>query len=155
MYEKIEKQYGELFVNISEELETQVRKLCIPEEYQTDDVIFEEGSEAENLYILVSGEIELKYSLPLKHETMEVSITKLKSGQAFGWSALSQNRHYSLKAIATTKSKTLCISGTQLMTLMEEYPELGYPVMKYVLNIVDARLQDTRNELRWLLSSCS
>jgi CRP-like cAMP-binding protein len=142
-----------LFQGVPHEAVGPVQALCSSREYQAGDTIFAEGEQANDVFILGSGKVELSFTLPQHAKVTEVRITEVHPGEVFGWSALGVAQEWTARACAIHDSKVICLPGIELKKLMDADARLGYPVLNYMLHLVATRLRDTRHQLRWLLGA--
>ncbi|MFN3534364.1 MAG: cyclic nucleotide-binding domain-containing protein, partial [Desulfatiglandales bacterium] len=80
-----------------------IRPLVSVRRYNDRDVVFREGEEATEFFILYSGLILLEVSAS---PIMDITIGTIKPGYSFGWSALMQPpAHYTTHAISSGASE--------------------------------------------------
>lgn len=123
--------------------------LCRGSSFRQGAVIFKEGDEAKELYILTDGRIVLEIELrPIPDRpAIPTAIEVITKGEATGWSAVVEPHTYVASARCMTNCTTLAINGEMLRKLMQDDPALGYEVMKRVSKIIARRLVDTRLRL--------
>ena len=92
--------------------------------FKQDELIFEEGIEADGFYIILSGRVSLQKDF--EQDSKEISI-KLR-GDYFGEEGLEDNRTRELSAIAITNVIAIHIDQEQLFALMESYPQIIDPI---------------------------
>jgi CRP-like cAMP-binding protein len=122
---------------------SQLRKLVpLAEEkaFPAETVIFREGAKSSFLYLIVSGEVALDRWLD--HYT--VRIQTLRAGDAMGWSALTSDARTHFQARALTPVSTVAFAGDRLLAACDQDPQMGYPLMKRLLELVTERLDRTR-----------
>ena len=141
-----------LFTGLPSDVLERIRGLVREREFKENTTIFSEGDPAEELFILVSGEVELDYTLPNQPGTT-LKITRIAPGEVFAWSALAGAGRLSAKGRTLKKSRVYTIPGPGLCEILESRPAAGYLVMSRLTALVASRLRDTRLQLRWLLSS--
>jgi CRP/FNR family cyclic AMP-dependent transcriptional regulator len=113
-----------------------IGRLCFEKTYQNGDVIFPEGTNSDELYIIVQGEVDIQVNPALvsdkpKESYQPVTIATLRRGQSFGEIALVDNGMRSATARAVQdKTRLLIIPRDKLMQLCNTYPELGYRLMQ-------------------------
>jgi CRP-like cAMP-binding protein len=99
----------------------------------TGDIIFEEGSASDELYVIVNGEVDIIVG-PDDYEansgSTPLTIATLRRGQSFGEMALvSQGIRAATARCSQHDSSLMVIPRRHLMQLFEQYPTLGYKVM--------------------------
>ncbi|MBW2054517.1 MAG: cyclic nucleotide-binding domain-containing protein [Deltaproteobacteria bacterium] len=105
-----------------------------------------EGQQAEELFILKEGAVEL---LTQVEDGFELPIAMLRNpGECTGTSSLVAPYVYNLNSRCAADSKLLVINKTALKKLMLEDHELGCIVMKNLAQHLLDRLKETRQELK-------
>jgi len=114
-----------------------------------DAIIFDEGHEAAELYLLQSGRVALEMQVQPMPDgpVIPTALEVISKGECFGWSALVEPHFYTLAARCMTNSTVLAISGKTLRDAMADDPLLGYQIMGKLAEIVAHRLADTRLRL--------
>ena len=109
------------------------------ENYEAGQRIFEEKSQANLLYIVLKGEVEIKMSADKGLELLRIDT--VGPGEFFGWSALTEP--FTLTAAAWTMEKTelLVFKGEVLRDLFKKNNHIGYKVMKKVASVISSRLR--------------
>ena len=93
-----------------------------PQTWVAGTVIFEQDDYAEYLYLVVSGEVTIRYK---PHDGPVMTVTRVQPGGIFGWSAAMNNPAYTSGAVCSLDSEVLRIRGTDLRVICEKHPELG------------------------------
>jgi CRP-like cAMP-binding protein len=109
-------------------------------DFEANRVIFSEGEECDEFYLIVSGRVALEIvpqGEPLRIET-------LSAGDEFGWSTFLEGTGKLFRARTLLPVKALVFDGAQLRQLCESDPAFGYVLMRRVLSIVAERLQSAR-----------
>jgi len=116
-----------------------IKPLVTVKRFRDRDVVFREGEEAMEFHMLYSGLILLE--MPIG-PVMDITLGTIKPGYSFGWSALMPPpTHYTTHAISSGNSEVFCLPGKELQTMMDEDPELGYRLLRGVVNILKKRLE--------------
>ena len=140
---------SELLAGLDTSRLEKISTLCRGDNQPKDAIIFNEGHEAAELYLLQSGRVALEMQVqpvpdgPVIPTALEV----VSKGECFGWSALVEPHFYTLDARCMTNSTVLAISGNMLLGAMADDPVLGYQIMGKLTEIVARRLADTRLRL--------
>ncbi|MGB9521965.1 MAG: Crp/Fnr family transcriptional regulator, partial [Anaerolineales bacterium] len=109
---------------------------------------FEQGESAENLYLVVSGEVIVRYK---PEDGPELIVARVKQGGIVGWSAALGSRHYTSGAICGCDSQLLCVRGEDLRSLCNRYPDTGVLVLERLADVIAERLNSTHAEVVKLL----
>ncbi|HSM26136.1 MAG TPA: cyclic nucleotide-binding domain-containing protein [Anaerolineaceae bacterium] len=92
--------------------------------FKQEEILFEEGMEADGFYIILSGRVSLQSNFD--HEPKEISIKN--RGDYFGEEGLKTGGNRELSAIAITNVIAIHIDQDQLFELMETYPQIIEPI---------------------------
>jgi CRP-like cAMP-binding protein len=114
--------------------------------YQEGETIFREGDNAEQLYILLQGNISIQVQLSSRPERITVSVIS-QPNQSFGWSGVVAPYHYTASALCKTGCRLLAINGQQLLQVLQEEPASGFIVMQRIAGIISSRLRNSRMAL--------
>jgi CRP-like cAMP-binding protein len=111
--------------------------------FERDQVIFREGDECSEFYLIVNGLIGLEIAAP--GHTFRVQT--LFAGDELGWSALLMGRGKHFQARTLDRVDALAFEGSELLAACHEDKEFGYALMERLLAVVAERLQATRLQL--------
>jgi CRP/FNR family transcriptional regulator, cyclic AMP receptor protein len=115
--------------------------------------LFHEGDNAEGLYLILQGGVDLKLKLDEKRN-LYGTLTTLHEGNALGWSSLVEPYVYTLGAVATGQTRLIRINGEELRGLLKEQPEQGYIFMQRLAQAMATRvnlLSERAPGLSWRL----
>ena len=84
--------------------------------------IFEQGEPASYLYLLIKGEVIIRFK---PYDTPPITLTRLRAGDVFGWSAVLGSTHYTSSLVSETEIETIRIRGSRLLALVRDHPETG------------------------------
>jgi CRP-like cAMP-binding protein len=104
-------------------------------EYKAGDVIFREGDSANELFIIQSGEVEIRLGNRLLEKLPQFSI--------FGEMALIDSAPRSASAVAATDVKLVPVGEKQLLFLISNTPHFALNVMR----VMARRLRVTNRSL--------
>jgi CRP/FNR family cyclic AMP-dependent transcriptional regulator len=124
----------------------QLRKLlplAVEQHFDIGQLVFREGDQSSFLYLIVSGDIALEMII----EGKPVRVQTLHAGEAMGWSALSAASTTHFQTRALTPVSAIAFSGEQIRDACDRDPEMGYALMKRLLELVTERLDATRIQL--------
>ena len=121
-------------------------KLCL---YPTGTTIFEQGDTAEFLYLMVRGEVVIRYK-PEDGPTM--TVTHILPGCVFGWSAALGNVAYTSEAECATDCEVLQVNGAQLRSLCDSHPEMGKIILDRLSAVIAERWQNRQAQVVSILA---
>lgn len=111
-----------------------IASIGVEKRFQRGELIFGEGSEGKELYVIASGEVEIELdpSLVGREPTDSVFVAAtLGRGQSFGEIALVDEGKRSAGARAASHdTRLVIIPRDKLMLLCDTYPQLGYRLMR-------------------------
>jgi CRP/FNR family transcriptional regulator, cyclic AMP receptor protein len=115
-----------------------------PVAFAAGEVLFSAGSPAAGCWLLEQGLVQLGTDVPGRGL---VVVQTLGPGDVLGWSWLVPPRRWHYTAAASTAATAIEIDTERLLTLADADPALGYPLSAGFIEIVVARLQNTRSRL--------
>jgi CRP/FNR family transcriptional regulator len=105
------------------------------------EAIFREGDRSAFLYLILSGRISLRMSLP---NQKSLAIGTLEPGEELGWSAVRRSKPYTATAVAIGTVEVVRIAAEGLAKVFESDPRIGYYTCRGLLGIVAERLEEAR-----------
>jgi CRP/FNR family transcriptional regulator, cyclic AMP receptor protein len=134
-----------------------VASICTERDYNEGDIIFEENTNGEELYVIANGEVEIQVDPSLVDKNSASSsrtIATLRRGQSFGEVSLVDEGLRSASARCGAKETHLIvIPREKLMLLCDTYPQLGYRLMRNLAADLAMKIRNTdlqvREQLTW------
>ncbi len=134
-----------------------IGSICEERHYQTGDVVFNENTVGDELYVIANGEVDIQVDPALiggKQNTGPRTIATLRRGQSFGEVALVDEGRRSATARCTQHDTHLIIiPRDKLMLLCDTYPQLGYRLMRNLAADLAMKIRNTdlqvREQLLW------
>jgi CRP-like cAMP-binding protein len=119
----------------------QLASLASTKTFAALKMIFDEGQQAKELYLICKGKVAIETAL-LGCDAIQIQT--LGEGEVLGWSWLlpPYQWHYSARAIEPTE--TIALDGVALRGLCEQDHDLGYEMMKRFALVIVQRLAATR-----------
>ena len=114
-----------------------------------NSVLFEQGGPAVYLYLLFKGEISIRYK---PYDGPPITLTRLHTGDAFGWSAVVGSTFYTSSAVSETEIDAVRIRGKQLLNLVRENPETGKVIMDRIARMVSSRWKNAHAQVQFILN---
>lgn len=112
--------------------------------FEPDQLIFREGEEANQFYLIREGRVALQLFSP---ERGHITIETLGEGDILGWSWLIPPYHWHFDAKALELTRVIALDGKCLRRKCEEDRNLGYELLKRFSHIIEQRLESTRLQL--------
>ena len=111
--------------------------------FDRDHMIFREGDEYSDFYLISSGLVALEIAAP--DHTFRVQT--LAAGDELGWSALLMGRGKHFQARVLERIDALSFDGGELLAACKHDTHFGFVFMHRLLGVVAERLQATRLQL--------
>lgn len=110
------------------------------ETFPDGTIIFNQGDRADNLYVLTSGRVAIRFK-PEDGETL--TVTEVEEGGVFGWSSALGRETYTSCAVCMMESHALSMRGDKLRELCATYPETGVIILERLAEVIAERLRNT------------
>ena len=107
-----------------------------------DEVVFEQDEQAEYLYVVVAGEVAIRFK---PDDGPELIVSRIKSGDVFGWSAAFGSGKYTSGAVCINQATLLRVRGEDLKMLRENHPETGILILQRLATIVAKRVENSQD----------
>lgn len=131
--------FADLDSGIYEELAIASKEISL----RTGEWLFAEGDDANALYLVLEGRLDLKINMDPKGQRRQ-NISTVAEGHMMGWSALVEPYMYTLSAIALADCRLVSLQASAVRDMMERDPEMGYTIMKRLARSIGARLANLR-----------
>jgi len=138
-----------IFNGLSEDQFDLLKPILELRKFKNNQVVFEQGEDAEYLYILTKGRVAVRYK---PYDGPELTVAHIQPGGVFGWSSALGRDTYSSAAICEDISQALRISGQRLHQLCEQYPDTGVELLERLASVIAERLRSTHTEVLTMLS---
>jgi diguanylate cyclase (GGDEF)-like protein len=129
----------ELFSLLSEDEIGRIIKSLHSLEKEADEVLFKEGDEGNELFIVMTGKVASYVMLP---KGIKREIAEFKPGDFFGEMSIFENTHRSATCYTKEKCMLLSLRERDLFELILYDPEIAIKIMYKMLNITADRLLD-------------
>jgi CRP/FNR family cyclic AMP-dependent transcriptional regulator len=125
----------DIFYDLGPEQLEMVAGLCTEVHFRTGEMIFEEQSASDELYIIARGTVEILVDPSIieaaPSSPRPVTIDTMRAGQSFGEIALVDQGLRSAGArSASEDTRLLVLPRAKLLNLCDTYTDLGYRVMR-------------------------
>ncbi len=116
-------------------------------ELAAGEVVFEFNDPADNLYLLMSGNVHLHYIVADEHDPnirKDFLVGTINPGELLGISAVIEPHILTATAVSASASKILQIDAKGLRSLGEAKPKLGCSLCLEIAKTAKTRLEATR-----------
>jgi CRP/FNR family cyclic AMP-dependent transcriptional regulator len=108
--------------------------------YSTGDIIFREGDEKHEFFLVISGRVALEMQVQNKM----LRVHEVEGGDQIGWSAVIVGRGKHFQARVLEPVDALAFDGYALLERCRSDTGFGYKIMHRLLGVVSNRLQAAR-----------
>lgn len=148
---------ADIFYELSSTQLELVASICDERHFQAGDLIFEENSPGNELYVIASGEVAIYLNpavLGKESQAESETVSTLRRGQSFGEVALVDEGLRSAGARCSEQdTQLLVIPREKLMLLCDTSPQLGYRLMRNLAADLAMKVRSTdllvREQLTW------
>ncbi len=105
--------------------------------FDDKEFIFRQGDKAKRLYMLLHGKVLLEQRIS---EKITVSVSAIKPGATFGWSAMLDGDAFTSDALCAEVCKVFSFRREKINALLEQDHSLGYIMSQRLLRILKKRL---------------
>jgi CRP-like cAMP-binding protein len=140
---------ADIFYDFTPEQLELVSSICQEKNYGLAQIIFEENSASDELYLIARGEVEILIDPALVSDRSETpsrptTIAVLRRGQSFGEVALVDQGLRSASArSANQNTKLIVIPQDKLMKICESDTQLGYQLMRNLAADLALKIRST------------
>jgi len=149
----------DIFYDLTEPQLKMVANVCSEITLKKEEVIFEENSAGDELYVIADGSVAIMLDPDLiqsiaGQSSQSLSIATLRRGQTFGEVALVDKGLRSASArCASKEARLLVIPSDKLLELCDSYPDMGYRLMRNIAADLAFKIRGTdltiRERLLW------
>ncbi len=151
---------ADIFYDLTEAQLERIASICSEVVPAEGEVIFEENSGGDELYVVASGTVEILVSPAIIQSALAgrtpepMTIATIRRGQTFGEVALVDQGLRSASArCAAKKTLLLAIPRDELLRLCDADPDLGYRLMRNIAADLAFKIRGTdlaiREQLLW------
>lgn len=131
-----------LFAGCSADTLAAVAAIAVERDVKRGDVVYETGSEAVDMFVLVRGMVSFTTDSGVGSLYVE---TLMKRHMVFGWAALVPEHPRRLgSAKCLEDSKLLVINGDALLDVLAAHPQSGFVVMKRLCSMIASTFIEKR-----------
>lgn len=118
-------------------------------QYPKGHLIFEQNHPADHLFILLSGEVEIRYK---PYDGPMLVVARIDPGGVFGWSAALRRDAYTSSAYTVQASEVYCLHGLSLAGLCARHPETGTIFLERLASVIAERVRSTHTQVLKILT---
>ena len=137
-----------LFQDFNPDQRALLRKLFHSSQAPEGTVLFEQGAPAENLYVVVDGEVHIRYK---PDDGPLLTVARVRMEGVVGWSAALGSPLYTSSAVCATDCQMLRVRGEDLRSLYARHPDTGKQFLERLATVIAERLRNTHHQVIELL----
>ena len=115
-----------LFEDLDDNAMKNILSIVRRKNFDKNEIIFEDGDEAESFYIAVSGHVKI---YKLSNDGKEQILHIIEKGESFGEAAIFSGENYPAYAETIEKSSLIYIPKNRFLSLLQKYPDLSLKML--------------------------
>jgi CRP-like cAMP-binding protein len=115
---------------------------------QPGTIIFQQGDQAEFLYLVIDGKVDMSFK---PYDGIPITVSHIGKGGLFGWSAVVGSDRYTSTAIAIENVDAFRVHGSDLRRYCQEHPEAGKDILEHLADGVSSRWKDAHKQVQSIL----
>lgn len=137
-----------LFHDFSPQQRALLHGMFHPSQEPEGTLLFEQGAPAEYLYVVIEGEVHIRYK---PDDGPSLTVARITTEGVVGWSATLGSPFYTSSAVCSTDCKMLRVRGEDLRGLYARDPDTGQKVLERLAAVIAERLRNTHRHVIELL----
>ena len=130
-----------------------IASISAERDFQAGEIVFEERSNGTELYVIARGSVAIQINTGSPAASEAQTIATLAAGESFGEVALVDSGLRSARALSAEDHTLLVIIGRDRLTkLCENYPALGYKLMRNLAADLAMKIRTTDSQMSFLLA---
>jgi CRP/FNR family cyclic AMP-dependent transcriptional regulator len=109
--------------------------------FQAGSYVFKEGTPADTFYLLREGKVAVEICAPNRKP---IVVSTIGEGEILGWSWLLAPYVWKFHGHALQNVRAIALDGKCLRKKCEENHDLGYEILKRLVQIIERRLDEAR-----------
>lgn len=131
-----------LFQPLTDDQLNAVMQIGRVKHFEEGEEIFQQGKQADTIYVLLDGFVRLRVKAPEELDVMAETLQK--PGSVFGMAALSKSHVYNVTAKSIRPTTAFAIDSAGLKEIITREPLVGVEVMAELAQLYSNRLNNTR-----------
>ena len=137
----------------NEDIIDKIAEMCTVKKFKNGSTIIAEGEAGDELYIMLTGEIEIVKETLQKEQYTVVTRNADMGGVYVGEFALLDNDKRSATVIAKTDCECLVIKRDRFLKFGDENPEMGLNITRAIAQQLSTRIRKTNMDVITLFSA--
>jgi len=130
----------EVFEGLNTQALSRLMAVAQSQTYEAGEHAFLLGQEAEHVYVVREGSIDMCLPVAVRGEVEQVPVETKGPGSAIGWSALVSPYRFRLSARAAERCELAAFPRKELLRLFDDDPRSGYVFLRRIADIIGGRL---------------
>ena len=136
----------DIFKGLSDDQLNKIQAGCREIEYQIGNRLFAEGEKSDRVWIVLTGQVDLRFDLPGRSSSEENTIFSITTGNTLGWSSFVPPYQYKLSAYCATRTcKIMQIKNEFLLNLFEKDAHMGFLVISNLTGVASTHFHQLQN----------
>jgi len=136
----------DIFKGLNDVQLTQIQQGCREKEYHSGNRLFAEGETADRIWIVMNGQVDLRFDLPGRPTSEENTIFSITATSTLGWSSFVPPYQYKLSAYCATRTcKILQIDKEFLFNLFKKDFRMGFLIISNLAGVASTHFHQLQN----------
>lgn len=131
---------SELFEGLDERVVSRVVDVACPRSLRAGEYLFLLGDNADRVFVVRSGRVDTCFPVMLRGAMKDITVESKLPGDSLGWSALVKPYRFTMSARAAEPSEVIYFLRQELLSSLDEEPELGIEFSRRIAEVIGARL---------------
>jgi CRP-like cAMP-binding protein len=126
-----------------------IASIAVERQYEAGSSVFATGEDAREIYLVLEGRLAVQMTMPQSgmQAGHRITVDVVTRNEIAGWSAILEPYKFTFTATCLQRTVALAIDGEKLRQLMREDDRIGHTVMRGLVKVLAAALNDTRQVL--------
>jgi NADP-reducing hydrogenase subunit HndB len=134
-------QSTDVFQGLREDELAKILPVLQIEAYPENERLFAENEAAGHVWVVMEGQVDLRFELPGRPTSIENTISTTPAGQTLGWSSLVPPYRYKLSAYCASRTcRILRIEKEALERICRRNPRIGYVITTNLASVASHHL---------------
>ncbi len=147
----------DVFAELPEDALKEIARLAKQEKHPEGTVLFQEGTTAHKLYLILDGKISLEMLVQLGSTgtPRRAALNIAGPGNAVGWSSIVPPYLYTSSGVCIEDINLLALPGEDMRSYITEHPDIGYVICQRTASLIRGRMTNATSTLMYFLSIVS
>lgn len=134
-----------IFENVPRQILEELAEHVTKQTFEQHDIIVRQHDDAQSVFFLLEGKVQFLIEFQ-GVDDMLVGTTSAY-GAPVGWSVAREPHRYTATVRCEERCELLCVPRPSLNRIINQYPEVGFEILRYLSMAIATRLEQARDFL--------